>query len=251
MKALITGASSGLGADIAKILHKKGISLILVARRKDRLEKLKSALGENVKIIPFDVSGAESASALYEMVKDENIDILINNAGFGLFGEFDICDTKREMEMIDLNIKTLHVLTKLFLKDFKKKNSGIILNVASSAGLMPAGPLMATYYATKAYVTSLTLAIAEELRRGKSKVKISALCPGPFDTEFNHVAGVSFSIKGLKSIDVASYAIKNMFKGKALIIPGTLMKLANFAKRLIPTKLMVMSAYNIQKRKNG
>lgn len=251
MKALITGASSGLGADMAKILYKKGAELILVARRTDRLEKLKSELGDGVKIIPFDISGDKNAAALYEKVKNENIDILINNAGFGLFGEFETSDTAREMEMIDLNIKTLHVLTKLFLKDFKSKNKGIILNVASSAGLMPAGPLMATYYATKSYVTSLTLAIAEELRREKSKVKISALCPGPFDTEFNRVAGVSFAIKGLKSKDVARYGIKNMFKGKNIIIPGALMKLANFAKRFVPTKLTVISAYNIQKRKNG
>ena len=211
MKALITGASSGLGADMARILYKKGISLILVARRTDRLESLKAELGEDVKIITFDISGEKNAAALYEQVKNEDIDILINNAGFGLFGKFDTCDTDREMEMIDLNIKTLHVLTKLFLRDFKKKNSGIILNVASSAGLMPAGPLLSTYYATKSYVTSLTLAIAEELRREKSKVKISALCPGPFNTEFNRVAGVSFAIKGLDSAYVANYGIKKMF----------------------------------------
>ena len=257
MKALITGASSGLGADMARILYKKGYDLILVARRKERLESLKAELCKNadiktisdIKIIPMDISGDKNAADLYEKVKNEDINILINNAGFGLFGEFANCDTDREMEMVDLNIKTLHVLTKLFLRDFKKKNKGLILNVASSAGLMPAGPLLSTYYATKSYVTSLTLAIAEELRREKSKVKISALCPGPFDTEFNSVAGVSFSIKGLDSKYVADYGIKNMFKGKKIIIPGLLMKLANFAKRLVPTSVTVAGAYNIQKKK--
>ena len=144
MKALITGASSGLGADMARILYKKGYELILVARREDRLAALKAELGDGIKIIACDISGEENAKALYEATKDENIDILINNAGFGLFGDFACCDTKTEMDMVDLNIKTLHILTKLFLKDFKKKNSGHILNVASSAGLMPGGPLMAT-----------------------------------------------------------------------------------------------------------
>lgn len=249
MRALITGASSGLGADIARILYKKGYELILAARRLDRLEALKAELGENVKIIATDISGEDRAKALYETVKDEDIDILINNAGFGLFGEFENSDLYREMQMIDLNIKSVHTLTKLFLKDFKEKGSGYILNVASSAGLMPGGPLMSTYYASKSYVTSLTLAISEELRREKSKVYIGALCPGPFDTEFNAVAGVRFSIKGLKSRDVAKYAIKKMFKGKTLIIPGITIKLANFAKRLLPVSIMLRSAYNIQHKK--
>lgn len=247
MKALITGASSGLGADFARILHKKGYELILVARRADRLEKLKNELKDRVKIIPFDISGKENAKSLYETVKGENIDLLINNAGFGLFGEFDKSDLARELEMIDLNIKSVHTLTKLFLKDFIKKDSGYILNVASSAGLMPAGPLMSTYYATKAYVVSLTLAISEEIKN--SNVYISALCPGPFDTEFNDVAGVDFRLKGLKSYDVASYALKKMFKKKSLIIPGTLMKLANFAKRALPTSLLLKAAYHIQNKK--
>ena len=186
---------------------------------------------------------------MYETVKNENIDILINNAGFGLFGDFETSDTDREMQMVDLNIKTLHLLTKLFLKDFKKKNSGYILNVASSAGLMPGGPLMGTYYASKSYVTSLTLAISEELRRAKSNVYIGALCPGPVNTEFNSVAGVRFAIKGLDSHAVSDYAIKSMFKRKTIIIPGLIMKLTNFAKRLIPTKLLLMFTYNIQRKK--
>ena len=150
--------------------------------------------------------------------------------------------------MIDLNIKAVHTLTKLFLKDFKKKNSGYILNVASSAGFMP-GPLMSTYYASKAYVLNLSQAIYEELKKEKSNVSISVLCPGPVDTEFNKVAGVSFAIKPKTSKEVAQYAIKKMLQNKLIIVPGTSVKLGIFATRFIPRKLLLKIAYNFQSKK--
>ena len=142
MKILITGASSGIGRDLARELSKKGHSLILTARRKNRLEELKTEL-PNCKIITADLSKEDEVFYLYEKTKNEDIDVLINNAGFGLFGEFSKTDLVRETEMIDLNIKAVHILTKLFLKDFKQKNSGYILNVATSAAYMPR-PMMST-----------------------------------------------------------------------------------------------------------
>lgn len=248
MKALITGASSGIGADMARILSSRGYDLILVARRKDRLEKLKNELKTEVEIISMDLSSTFNCMKLYNKVKKHDIDIVINNAGFGLFGSFDVTDLDKELDMIDLNIKAVHILTKLFLKDFVKKDKGHILNVASSAAFQP-GPLMATYYATKVYVLHLTEAIYEELRRKNSHVYIGALCPGPVDTEFNNVANVSFSVKSLQSYDVASYAIKQMFKRKLIIVPSMFMKITRFLSIISPTKLKLMIAYKIQKSK--
>ena len=152
--------------------------------------------------------------------------------------------------MVDLNIKAVHILTKLFLQDFMMKDKGYILNVASSAAFQP-GPLMATYYATKAYVLRLTEGIYEELRRKKSHVYIGCLCPGPVATEFNQVANVSFSLNGLSSNDVAQYAIEKMLQRKLIIIPGILMKLNVFFNRFVPRKLLLRIAYHIQRQKDG
>lgn len=247
MKALITGASSGIGRDMARYLASKNIDLYLVARRKDRLEELKKELNVNVTIIELDLSDEKNVYKLYDKVKGK-IDILINNAGFGLFGDFTETNLDRELEMIDVNIKAPHILTKLFLKDFVKEDKGYILNVCSSAGFM-AGPHLNTYYATKNYLTKLTMAINEELRQKKSKVKICALCPGPTKTEFNKVAKGVFNIKETSSEYVAKYGIDNMFKGKMIIIPTLRMKLGIFGIRLIPYRLQLIIAYYIQMRK--
>ncbi len=249
MKALVTGASSGIGREMAKILSDMGYDLILVARRKKKLEELKKQLTTKVTIINLDISSTYNCMKLYDKVKKEDIDIVINNAGFGLFGEFTETSLDKELDMIDTNIKAVHTLTKLFLKDFKEKDSGYILNVASSAAFL-SGPLMSTYYATKGYVLKLTEAIYEELRREDSNVYIGALCPGPVDTEFNDVANVKFSIQSLNSHDVAEYAINQMFKRKLIIIPGWKMKFIVFS-RLLPRKLLLRINYNIQKKKEG
>ena len=248
MKALITGASSGIGKDMARYLASKNIDLILVARRKKLLEDLKKELTVNVIIINLDLNDEKNVYKLYEQVKDEKIDILINNAGFGLFGDFKDTDLNRELEMINVNVKAPHILTKLFLKDFVKKNSGYILNVCSSAGFM-AGPKLNTYYATKNYLLKLTMAINEELKKENSKVKICALCPGPTNTEFNKVARGTFSIKEASSEYVAKYAIDKMFKGKMIIIPTLKMKLAIFSIRFLPYRLQLLMTYNIQWKK--
>ncbi len=249
MKALITGASSGIGRDMARILSSRGYDLILVARRKDRLEKLKKELNTNVEIIALDISSTFNCMKLYNKVKKQDIDIVINNAGFGIFGSFSETKLDPDLDMIDLNIKAVHSLTKVFLQDFKEKNKGYILNVASSAAFQ-GGPLMATYYATKAYVLRITEAIHEELRRENSNVYVGVLCPGPVNTEFNDVANVKFGVKALDSYDVAEYAIKSMFKRKLIIIPGLMMKVTNVLGNFIPRKLKLRMTYNIQKRKD-
>ena len=250
MKALVTGASSGIGKEIAYYLASLGIDLIIVARNKENLEKIKKDVNVNVKIITMDLKIKENVFKLYDMVKSDNIDILINNAGFGLFGTFDETDLNRELEMIDLNVTTYHILTKLFLKDFLKKDSGYILNVCSSAGFM-AGPRLSTYYATKNYITKLTLAINEELRQKKSNVSISALCPGPVNTNFNKVAHGEFAINEISPKYVAKLGIDKMFKKKMLIVPTFKMKLTLFFSRFAPLRLQLIIAYHIQGRKLG
>lgn len=248
MKALITGASSGIGASLALILSQKGYDLILVARREKELQKIKSKVRTRVDIITLDLSIEKNCYILYEQVKDKEIDIVINNAGFGVFGKFTDTSLKRELEMIDINIKAVHIITKLFLKDFVVKNKGHILNVSSSAAFLP-GPLMASYYASKAYVLNLTESIYQELKEQNSKVYIGALCPGPVDTNFNQIAGVTFKVSALTSKYVAHYAINQMFKRKLVIIPGKTMKLCRFGIRFLPKKMILKISYNIQKKK--
>lgn len=251
MLALITGASSGIGRDMARVLSKLGYSLILVARNEEALNKIKIELKQNnsnieIKTYALDLSIKENCYKLYKQSKD--IDILINNAGFGLFGEFSKTDLEKEINMINTNITAVHILTKLYLQDMIKKDKGHILNVASIAGFMP-GPLMATYYATKNYIVSLTRSINKEIKKTKSNVKISLLCPGPVDTNFNNVANVQFKIKGLTSEYVAKYAIMKMLKGKLMIIPGTLIKIAIMLSQITPTFILEQISYNIQTRK--
>ena len=246
MKALITGASSGIGRDIAINLSKKGYDLILVARDLEKLNEVKSKLHTNVEVVSMDVSNAENCKELHE--KYQNIDILVNNAGFGDCGYFTKTSLDKELKMIDTNIVAYHVLTKLYLQDMKQKNSGKILNVASIAGFMP-GPLMATYYSTKSYVVRLSEAIREELRREKSNVQISILCPGPVNTNFNKVADVQFALKGLSSEYVAKYAVDKLFKGKFYIVPGWKIKLARFGAKIAPNNLVAKICDNMQRRK--
>lgn len=248
MLALITGASSGIGKSLAITLSNQGYDLILVARRKKKLQELKKQIKTKVEIINLDISSTYNCMDLYNQVKDKDIDILINNAGFGLFGEFSETSLDKELDLIDTNIKAVHILTKLFLRDFIKKDKGYILNVASSAAFM-SGPLMSSYYASKGYVLKLTEAISEELHKNKSNVYIGCLCPGPVDTEFNKIANVEFSVKALTSEEVANYAIKKMFKRKTIIIPSIRMKLACTMSRFIPRKLLLKITYRIQKRK--
>ena len=252
MKALITGATSGIGLDMARYLATMKIELILVARDKEKLEKIQELLPTKVTIIVADLSNEQKVKELYVIAKQENIDILINNAGFGDFGFVSDTDMQKDIDMINTNIKAVHILTKSVLRDMEKKETDTyILNVASSAGLMPGGPLMATYYATKAYVRSYTEALHYEEKKKKTKVHISVLCPGPVDTNFNNVAGVQFSAKPLESSYVAKYAIDKMFEDKMLIVPGTGMKLAKFFSRFASDKRLLKITYKVQKKKTS
>ncbi len=248
MKALITGASSGIGMEMARYLATMNYELILVGRNKDKLEALQKELDVSSQVVLLDLADTTKVKELYVIMKNENIDILINNAGFGDFGKFYETDVNKELEMINTNIIAVHLLTKLFLRDMKKRDSGYILNVASIAAFGP-GPLMATYYATKAYVNNLTEAIYEELRREKSNVHISSLCPGPTASKFFDRAGVSFSVKPMQCDKVAKYGIDKMFKGKAIIVPGFINKCSIFFRRFGSRSIARKITYKIQKAK--
>lgn len=248
--ALVTGASSGIGFEMSRILSHLGYELILTARREDRLLELQKLLETRSEIITCDLSKEDECKELYKKVKEKDISVLINNAGFGLCGCFTDTDLDRELSMINVNIKAVHILTKLFLKDFVEKDDGYILNVASSAGLMAGGPLMATYYATKSYVVDLTRAVNTELSDSGSNVYIGALCPGPVDTEFNDIANVKFGVKGIDKKYCAKYALYNMFENrKMIIVPSAGMKLSACASRFVPTRPLLEITKRIQEKK--
>lgn len=249
MKVLITGASSGIGRDMARYLSSLGYDLVIVARRENLLEELKKDLKTNVEIECMDVSKEENCKKLVEKYPD--VDILINNAGFGKFGEFINIDINEEVNMINTNVVAVQILTKLYLKKMQERNRGHILNVASVAGLLPGGPLMATYYATKSYIVSLTRAISEELKIKKSSVKISALCPGPVKTNFDNVANVKFALNGLTSEYVAKYGVDQMLKNKKVIIPGLSVKMLAILSKFSPSKLVLYMTYKQQKAKES
>ena len=246
MKALITGASSGMGRDMAKYLSKLGYDLIIVARRKELLEEVKEEISTNCEIEVLDVAKVENCKALFEKHKD--IDILVNNAGFGIFGEFWTTDLEQSLNMIDINVKAVHVLTRLYVEEMQKRDSGKILNVGSIAGFMT-GPLMSEYYASKNYVVELSSGINKELKKAKSKVQVSVLCPGPVQTNFNNVAKVQFSTKGLTSDYVAKYAIDKFLRGKEIIIPGIAIKFVYAFNKILPRKVMSEFAYHAQRAK--
>lgn len=244
MRALVTGASSGMGRDMARVLSSMGYDLVLTARRRERLESLAAELSGKTEILCFDLSKKEDCYALYHAAGE--IDVLINNAGFGIFGDFLETDLTQELNMTAVNCCAMHILTKLYVRDFVRRGSGYILNVASAAGFMPGGPLLDGYYASKAYTLNLTRSVAKGLKRRKSPVAIAALCPGPVKTEFEEVAGVDFTPIGKKSETVARYAIKKLFRGKTVIVPGFAFKLGRFLTRFLPDCALLSLAYVIQ-----
>ena len=252
MKVLVTGASSGIGRDLAREFAKRNYELVLGARNVERLEALKQELIQDydvkVEYLSVDLSKRENCIDLHNKIKD--IDILVNNAGLGDFGEFSETELTKDFSIIDTNITSVHVLTKLYLKDMKEKDSGKILNVASIAGFMP-GPLMATYYASKNYVVRLSEAIREELHKAKSNVKISILCPGPVKTNFNNVANVKFELSSLSSEYVARYTVNKFLKNKFYIVPGFTIRAAKCLTKIVPTPIVAKVSYHMQKRKEG
>lgn len=248
MKALITGATSGIGKSMAKRLSMRGWDLILTGRNEEVLHQLKEELGGSVEVIAADLADRKEVYKVYEFARDKGINMLVNNAGYGLFGRFEDIDLGDELDMLSVNIIAVHILTKLFLRDFKKRDNGIILNVASSAGFLT-GPLLSSYYASKNYVVRLSLAIAEELRRDRSNVSITVLCPGPVDTNFNNRAGVTFSVKPISADYAAEYALRKAFSRKLIAIPGLSVQAGVFASRFVPHKVLAAVTYDLQKRK--
>ena len=288
MWALVTGASSGIGRDMSRYLYKLGYNLIIVARNEEKLNELKAELSQNksndnlkkvqdeeqiknvterkkeneiennsanpqeqqIIIKQVDLSDRNQCIKLYGETKNISLDLLVNNAGFGVFGEFVETDLEKDINLINTNITAVHILTKLYLKDMIKNNKGHILNVASIAGMEP-GPLMAAYYASKSYVIRLSRAINKEIKKKKANVNISILCPGPVDTNFNNVAKVVFKAPSMSSEEVAKYGIDKALKGKLIIIPGFLNKCVRFFSKIIPDCILEEVAYHIQRRKKN
>lgn len=251
--AVITGASSGIGTEFAKCFARSGYHLILSARRTDRLLELKKELERNYGItcetITADLSKEEECLRLYGEIEHRRIHVFINNAGFGECGRFPETELGTELSMIHVNVCAVHIFTKRMVQKFRKQKYGYLLNVASSAGLFPAGPYMAAYYATKAYVTSLTRAVAAELLEEKSPVYVGALCPGPVNTEFNEVAHVEFALPGISAEQCVREAVRGMKKRKIIIVPSAVMKLAVAGQRLLPQKLLIGILSHQQKKK--
>lgn len=244
-KALITGASSGIGAEIARSLSEKGFETVLVARSEDALKSLASSLKTKSEVAAADLSDIESVKKLTRDYPD--IDILVNNAGFGVYGEFDKTDFDREKEMIDVNVIALHFLMKAYLPRMKE-HGGKILNVASSAAFFP-GPLLSSYYASKAYVLRLSNAVREELRREKVPVTISVLCPGPVETQFGKASGSNLGKKAVSARLVAEVAVSGMLAGKKTIVPTLTIKATRILSKLLPEALSVRTIYKIQAAK--
>ncbi|MBR0090996.1 MAG: SDR family oxidoreductase [Lachnospiraceae bacterium] len=247
--ACITGASSGIGREFARQLSAQGFDLILVARSENKLKEVAAKCNTDCEVFVCDLSRTEECNRLLAYLSDREIAMFINNAGFGNIGLFEENDIARDLEMIDVNVRAMHILAHGILKQMKKRDRGYLLNVASVAGLMPGGPLMATYYATKAYVVSLTNAIAEELNHAESRVRVFALCPGPVDTEFNDVAGVKFSLPGISARNCVRACLKDMRKGKTVIVPGLTVRALQTGAKFMPRKMLMKVLMKGQKKK--
>jgi short-subunit dehydrogenase len=237
--ALVTGASSGLGVEFARQLSKRGHRLVLAARRKERLDELTAELG-NARAVAIDLSRPSAAATLMADIEGagEQVDLLVNNAGFGLIGKFAELDAARERQMIDLNVATLSDLCRAVAPGMVERRSGAILNVASTAAFQP-GPKMALYFATKAFVLSLTEALHEELK--PHGIKVSCLCPGPTRTEFGDVAGFGgnglFDIVAMNAAKVVEAGLKGLDRNRAVVVPGWMNKVAAASTRFAPRPL--------------
>ena len=259
MYALVTGASAGIGMEMAKYLGTLGYDLILSARSEDRLEQTRRVIlgrypDRSVHLMPADLSRREECFRLYRdasaLAGDDGISFVANNAGMGVYGLFLETDLEKELDLIDLNVTSVHILSKLFLRDMVKKDQGVLLNVGSCAGFM-AAPTFSSYYASKNYVVRLTEAIHEELRRAGSPVKVSCLCPGPTDTAFNRNSGVAVSGKQISAVQAAKEGVDGALQGKMIVIPGRKMPIIVTASRLLGEHLSTRINYLLQVKKAG
>ena len=237
---MITGASAGLGVDFARELSKRGHKLVLVARRKDRLAALAKELG-NARVVAIDLSKPDAVDKLMADVAKagEQVELLVNNAGFGAIGRFAELDAKRQRQMIDLNVGALMDLCRAVAPEMIARKSGAILNVASTAAFQP-GPKMAVYFATKAFVLSFTEALHEELK--PHGVKVSCLCPGPTRTEFGEVAGFkgsgAFDKVGMESLPVVVAGLRGLDQNRAVVVPGLVNKVGAASTRFVPRSIV-------------
>ncbi len=254
--ALVTGASSGLGLEFSKLLAQDGYNLVIVARDRQKLQQVAGELQARYKIqarvLVKDLSEAGAAQEIYDELRGDSVavDVLINNAGYALYGPFIETDLTTEVQMIATNVTTLTILSKLFAREMVTRRRGRILNVASTAAFAP-GPLMAVYYATKAYVLSLSEALANELQG--TGVTVTALCPGPVETGFQKRAQMEASrlVAGRKIADAASVAAEGyraMLKGQTMIIPGLMNQLQTLSVRFTPRKMVAQVVRNMSER---
>lgn len=250
--ALVTGASSGLGVDFARHLAARGCNLILVARRENQLravqEEIRQRHSVDVQIIPMDLAADDAPQILYDQIRAEGkqVDVLINNAGYGLYGQFTEIEWEREKNMLELDIITLMHLTKLFVKDMVARNFGFILLVASIGAYQPS-PLYASYSAAKSFVLNFGEALNYELRQ--TNVRCTVISPGITATEFLKVSGQQASLYQrlamMKSEDVTRIGIESMLKGKPSVVPGRLNALSVWSNRLMPRRLSAAVAYRL------
>jgi short-subunit dehydrogenase len=254
--ALITGASTGIGYEFAKLFARDGSGLVVVARNGQRLAEVKAELEQQfhvpVTVVPKDLALAQAPDELFAELQRERIevDVLVNNAGFGTHGPFAEADPASQLQMMQVNMAALTHLTRLFLPGMIARTSGRILNVASTAAFQP-GPLMAVYYASKAYVLSFSEALANELRG--TGVTVTALCPGPTRTNFQNRAGVGDTLLARSGVaDAASVArtgYRGLMAGKTVVIPGTRNRILAFTVRWLPRSLVIRAVRNIQEKR--
>ena len=253
---LITGASAGIGYELSKIFAQNGYNLVLVSRNKQRLEVIAKEMENQhdiqAKVIPKDLSKSSAPQELYDDIVSDGIDIdvLVNNAGFGINGKFTDFNADKHLELIQVNITSLTLLCNLFGTDMVKRRSGSILNVASTAAFQ-AGPLMSTYYASKAYVLLLSEALNKEL--SQDGVNVSVLCPGPTHTEFADRAEMSSAKIAnvpwiMKAAEVAEIGFSGLMKGQKIIIPGLMNKLIAFSVRLTPRSVLVLITRSLNQK---
>lgn len=248
---LITGASSGFGYEFVKLFSKDGYDLILVARNLTRLKEIKKEFANSqITVIEKDLTKPNAIKELYTEIKEKDlrIDVLVNNAGYGLYGEFDEISIEKQLNMINLNITALTELTYYVIKDMKSNKNGKILNVASLAAFFP-GPLMATYYATKAYVLSISQALAEELKG--TGITVTALCPGPSATNFAKAAAADKTKlfeNGMSAEAVSKIGYEALMKNKRFVVSGKLNKLGAFFGKRLPQKFVTSMVKRVSLR---
>jgi len=247
MRAIVTGGAKGIGREMVIYLKELGFDILVIDKDQGALKLLKDKY--KIKTKRFNLANENDVFAFVELLEKDNFSVFINNAAFGWFGIFSETSLTEELEMIDLNIKSYHILMKKVIQKYEKENGGYLLNVSSSAGFLCA-PRMATYYATKNYITKLTIAVQEELRRNHSNVNLSLLCPGKVGTDFYKRAKGNIRMDEYSAKYVARYGIDQLFKQKRIIVPGKKMKLSLFLQRFISWKLLAKIMYSIHVTKN-